>query len=279
MNYVRSDLILGRLPLIVLAVLVCFNVPAATYTTPRALNVGDIYELRRDGWVNQSPSGYDGDVSPKMDANAGTGGDNPYFRRHNVARAWPTDTGYWFTGSDQHEGEPDPAGEQWVDYAPPVEILGPGLYSIAASYRWSTNRASYPVIYRVHHALGTNEVLRDQRVGTAAASIVFFNLGEFELRPGSFVRVEDPGAESVTFGNMRFRLIAPVPRLQVMLNAGVCLLRWPTNASAYRLECASAVDGSATWFPVFDAPVTVGDSLTVSLPVMDERKYFRLVKP
>jgi hypothetical protein len=98
---------------------------AATYTTPRALNVGDIYELRRDGWVNNSPSGYDGDVLPKTDANDGAGRDNPYYQRHNVARAWPTDVGYWFTGSDQHEGEPDPAGEQWVDYVPPFEVLGP----------------------------------------------------------------------------------------------------------------------------------------------------------
>ena len=78
---------------------------AATYTTPRALLVGDTFVLTRDSWT--SPPGgstYDGDVLPKVDTNSGTGGDNLYYRRHNVARAWPTDTGYWFTGSDQNMG-------------------------------------------------------------------------------------------------------------------------------------------------------------------------------
>ena len=64
-------------------------------------------------------------MQPKTDANSGTASDNPYYRRHNVARAWATDTGYWFTDVDQFEGEPDPAGEQWVDFVPPFEILGP----------------------------------------------------------------------------------------------------------------------------------------------------------
>ena len=129
--------------------MICLNASAATNFTPRPLVVGDVYVLRRDAWVNQSPSGYEGDVQPKTDGNLGTNGDNPYYRRHNVARAWPTDTGYWFSGSDQHLDEPDPAGEQWVDYTPPVEILGSGLYSVVASYRWSTSRASYPALYRV----------------------------------------------------------------------------------------------------------------------------------
>ena len=80
-------------------------------------------------------------MQPKTDANSGTASDNPYYRRHNVARAWATDTGYWFTDVDQFEGEPDPAGEQWVDFVPPFEILGPGRYSIEAGYRWAAERA------------------------------------------------------------------------------------------------------------------------------------------
>ncbi|MDB6035803.1 MAG: hypothetical protein JWM16_6141, partial [Verrucomicrobiales bacterium] len=169
----------------------------ATYTTPRLLAVGDTYELTRDGWSNPATgSAYEGDVLPKVDSNDGKAKDNPYYQRHNVARAWPTDVGYWFTGSDQHDGEPDPAGEQWVDYVPPFEILGPGRYSITAGYRWSTGRASYPAVYRIYHPLGTNVVLRDQRIGTANTTTIYFPLGEFEMRPGSFVRVEDTGTES-----------------------------------------------------------------------------------
>jgi len=254
-------------------------VDAATYGIPRALNVGDTYELRRDGWVNQSPSGYEGDVLPKVDPNNGLSRDNPYFQRHNVARGWPTDVGYWFTGSDQHEGEPDPSSEQWVDYVPPFEILGPGRYSIDASYRWSAGRASYPAVYRIHHALGTNEVLRDQRIGSAALTIVYFTLGEFEMRPGSFVRVEDTGTESITFAQMRFRLLAPAPRLQITVQDGLCHLRWPANTSGYRLESTSDLTVPTTWQPVFDSPVVEGDSFRVSIFLADAREYFRLVQP
>lgn len=80
----------------VLALAPATSLCAAIYTTPRSLNVGDIYELRRDGWSNP-PGGatYEGDVIPKTDANTGSGGDNRYFQRHNVARGWPTDVGYW----------------------------------------------------------------------------------------------------------------------------------------------------------------------------------------
>ena len=41
----------------------------------------------------------------------------------------------------------------------------------------------------------------------------------------------------------------------------------------------SGVDGSTGWFPVFDAPVKEGDSFSLTVPVADERKYFRLVQP
>jgi hypothetical protein len=252
---------------------------AATYANPRALLVGDVYELRRDNWVNQSPSGYDGDVQPKIDANTGTDGDNRYYRRHNVARAWPSGTGYWFTGPDQYEGEPDPAGEQWVDYVPPFEILGPGRYEIIASYRWSTARASYPAVYRVQHGLGTNEVSRDQRIGVTGFVMIAFSLGEYEMRPGSFVRVEDTGAESITFGHMQFKLVAPAPRLQIVCNEGGCWLRWPAISTGYRLECSADPNEATSWQPIFDPPWIEGDQFVFHLFMDGPPKYFRLVNP
>ena len=105
------------------------------------------------------------------DANDGLSGDNRYYQRHNVSRAWPSGSRYWFTGPDQHEDEPDPAGPQWVDYARPFDILGPGRYLIEAGYRWSATRASYPASYQIHQADGTNEVLRSQRLGSAGTTI------------------------------------------------------------------------------------------------------------
>lgn len=253
---------------------------AATYSTPRALNISDIYELRRDGW-SDPPGGqaYQGDVIPKTDSNTGTNGDNRYYQRHNVARAWPADVGYWFTAAEQQPGEPDPAGEQWVDYAPPFEILGPGRYTIYGSYRWGSTRASYPAVYQVYHALGTNEVLRDQRIGTVGQTIEYFLIGTYEMRPGSFVRVEDTGAESITFAHMRFHFVSPVPQLQIAVQNGTCHLTWPTNAVAYRPEWTTNVNTLTNWQPVIETPITEGDQLKVSLPLADEPKLFRLVQP
>lgn len=252
---------------------------AATYTTPRALIAEDIYELRRDGWTNQDPSGYEGDVQPKSDANDGLNRDVPYYRRHNVARAWATGTGYWFTDVEQKAGEPDPAGEQWVDYVPPFEILGPGRYSIEVGYRWASTRASYPAVYAVHHLGGTNITLQSQRIGSPAASIAYVSLGQFDMVPGSFVRVEDTGAEIITFGNARFRLITPVPRLLITTADGFAHLRWPTNAATYRLECTTDLTTPAFWSPVFLTPSIEGDQFSVAFPTFDDRKYFRLVTP
>lgn len=252
---------------------------AATYTTPHALNAGDVYELRRDGWTNQIPSGYEGDVQPKTDANLGTGGDNPYYRRHNVSRAWATGTGYWFTDTNQFAGEPDPTAEQWVDYVPPFEILGPGRYSIEIGYRWAATRASYPAVYTVHHLRGTNVTLQSQRVGSAGASIAYVSLGQFDMVPGSFVRVEDTGSEIITFGNARFRLITPVPQLTITTGEGFAYLRWPTNAANYRLECATDLTASALWFPVPVTPSVEDDQFSVAFPMFDDRKYFQLVAP
>ena len=259
---------------------VCSNARAATYTTPRALNVGDTYELARDSWTTPAGGGaYQGDVLPKDDPNTGTGGDNLYFVRQNVARAWATGTGYWYTVSEQADGEPDPAGEQWVDYMPPLELLGSGLYHIDACYRWAATRASYPGVYRVCHALGTNVVLRDQRLGSASSTTYWFAVGDFELRPGSFVRVEDTGSECITFANMRFRLITPTPTLKIEVREGACVLRWPTNAPAYRLESTVELSPTAFWESVFEQPVLDGQEFKVMTPWDTPPRFFRLVLP
>lgn len=252
---------------------------AATYTAPRRLNVGDVYELRRDGWTNQLPSGYEGDVQPKLDENLGTTGDNPYYRRHNVSRAWATGTGYWFTDTNQFAGEPDPAAEQWVDYVPPFEILGPGRYSIEIGYRWAASRASYPAVYTVHHVHGTNVTLQSQRVGVAGSSIVYVALGPFEMAPGSFVRVEDTGSEIITFGNGRFRLVEPFPQLQISVSDGFCDLRWRTNSFGLVLEYSMDIGDSAWWLPASEISSLDGNQNLVRIPIFDERRYFRLAKP
>jgi len=122
----------------------------ADVTTPQPLAVGQTYRLLAD-----AHTGDEGTTEPKTDANDGLNGDSPYYRRHNVARAH---LDYWYTSAYQNPGEPDPAGEQWVDYTPPLGILGPGTYSIEALYRMTDSRATYDVPYIIYHAGGTTTI-------------------------------------------------------------------------------------------------------------------------
>lgn len=177
---------------------------AATYTSPRQLKLSDVYQLDVD-----SATGDEATTQPKNDANDGLNGDNPYFKRNNVARAHfgGCPERYWYSSSHQEPGEPDPAGPQWVDYAPPfgsgADQLPPGQYRLNAQYRYSANRADYPVQYVVHHAHGTTTVNKSQRDGTLN-TCQSFDLGSYQLTAGSYIRVSDPGSQSITFNRMLF---------------------------------------------------------------------------
>ena len=134
-------------------------------------------------------------------------------------------------------------------------------------------------MYAVHHLGGTSITLQSQRVGSVTASIAYVGLGQFDMVPGSFLRVEDTGSESITFGNVRFRFIAPFLRLQITTADGVAYLRWPTNAINYHVECTTDLTASALWIPVPVTPSVEGDQFSVAFPMFDDLKYFRLVTP
>ena len=182
---------------------------AVEYTTPRQLNILDVYQLNTDG-----ATGDEATTEPKIDLNDGQNGDNPCFRRTNVARAHLGGCvgRYWYTSSHQEPGEPDPAGPQYVDYAPPfgpgADQLTPGRYRLNAEYRNTASRATYPAEYIIYHAGGATTVLKSQRDGVLD-SCPNFDLGEFDLVPGSYIRVNDTGSSSITFNRMRFTFLAP----------------------------------------------------------------------
>lgn len=181
---------------------------AATYTTPRQLALNDVYQLNVD-----SATGDEATTQPKIDLNDGQGGDNPYFQRFNIARAHlgGCSLRYWYTSSYQEADEPDPAGEQYVDYAPPIgpgaNQIQPGLYRINAEYRTTASRATYPAEYIINHANGPTTVLKSQLDGGDGCHN--FDLGTFDLAAGSFVRVNDSGASSITFNRMLFVYLGP----------------------------------------------------------------------
>lgn len=171
--------------------------PDPCAATTGSLSVGEEWAVDVD-----DHTGDEATTEPKSDANDGRDGDNPYFRRTNVARAHCSGTDcYWYTSSHQESGEPSPSADQYVDYAPPFAELGVGSYRVAASYRQTENRADYPARYVVHHRDGTTEVEVDQRDGS---EVVWVELGTFWMCPDGYVRVEDDGSESITFNRMEF---------------------------------------------------------------------------
>jgi hypothetical protein len=164
--------------------------------------VGDVYKINVD-----AHTGDEATTEPKTDANDGKNGDNPAFRRTNVARAHTFGASYWFTSKHvDTAGEPDPKGAQYVDYVPPLSKLGAGKWEITIFYRQSDNRAPYPAVYEVHHAGGVATINRDQRLGT---EYVAFPLGTFDLGCDGYVRAKDTGAESISFGHMEMKYVGP----------------------------------------------------------------------
>ncbi len=167
---------------------------------PRSLDVGSVYLLKTDAHSGDMAS-----TEPKTDANDGRNGDNPYYIRHHVARAH---LDYWYSSKNREKGEPDPNGEQWVEYRPPIEILGAGRYSIRAQYREGRNRAPYPAVYLIQHQNGKSRIEKVQNI-PATGGLVWLDLGRYELGKGDFIRVVDTGAGSISFGYMEFTFLGP----------------------------------------------------------------------
>ena len=169
---------------------------------PRAgsLGVGQTYTVDVD-----AHSGDEDTTQPKTDANDGRSGDNPEFRRHNVARAH---NDYWYTSSHQGAGEPDPNGDQWVDYTPDFSTLGIGCYHIVTQYRATDNRATYAAHYQVRSSEGV--VAQIERVQLrGGGEYVDVDMGNHLMCPDSFTRVVDPGGASISFHPTRFTYLGP----------------------------------------------------------------------
>lgn len=239
---------------------------AAEYTSPRALNFGDIYRIDPDGFTGDEVT-----TQPKEDLNDGLSGDNPYFRRTNVARAH--DSGgvcgrYWYTSAYQEAGEPDPAGEQYVDYVPPfgTDGLPGGGYRLTAQYRYDANRASYPVEYIVHHVGGTTVVPIVQAGPTTCDTI---ELGTFDLGTDGFVRVNDTGSQSIVFKWIRFQYVFSadgVPAVEAGINQTVILPN-PVSLNGYAADDGTPAPLVVSWSKVSgpgDVAFTPADAVVTS---------------
>ena len=165
-----------------------------------SLSVGQTYVIGVD-----AHSGDEASTEPKVDANDNRNGDNPEFRRHNVARAH---NDYWYTSSHQFEGEPDPNGEQWVDFTPNFNELGVGCYQIVTQYRATENRATYSAHYNV---MGNEGIIVqfEQVQQRGMGEYIEVDMGNQMMCPDRFIRVSDPGTASISFHPTHFTYLGP----------------------------------------------------------------------
>jgi hypothetical protein len=164
------------------------------------LTVGQTYVVGIDAF-----RGDEATTEPKRDANDGDDGDNPQFRRVNVARAHGN---YWYSSSHQEPGEPDPNGPQYVDYVPSFNDLGVGCYHVETEYRATENRANYAVDYQLFdgdQVRVSYEVIQARGEG----EYVPIDLGRHVLCAETRVRVSDPGPASISFHPMHFTYLGP----------------------------------------------------------------------
>jgi hypothetical protein len=69
------------------------------------------------------------------------------------------------------------------------------------------------------------------------------------------------------------------PRLSIAwLGVSQARLNWPTNATAYSLECATNLP-SSEWMTVTNNPAVVGDEFALAVDLALGQKYYRLRKP
>lgn len=144
-------------------------------------------------------------TQPKKDKNDGKNGDNPQFRRHNVARAFHQ---YWYSSSRREPGEPDPNGEQWVDYTPNFSNLGVGWYRLSAEYRSTHHRPSYLVHYYAKNTK-TGDRVTYARQNQSKIAYRWVQMGDHYMCKDSSIRVEDKGPGAVSFKRAKFIYLRP----------------------------------------------------------------------
>ena len=102
------------------------------------------------------------------------------------------------------------------------------------------------------------------------------NLEQWEANPR--FRFIHAGTDSWYWGIDDFGLYAPSeptsgPVLSVRISADQCVVQWPAASSGFVLESATS-PASSSW-----SPVSGVSGSSVSLPIADSARFFRLRKP
>jgi hypothetical protein len=71
-------------------------------------------------------------------------------------------------------------------------------------------------------------------------------------------------------------LLGPLPDLAAQRSGGNVTLSWPLNTPGFTLQGATLVEGP--WTNLSNPPAIQGNRLTVSLPITNASRFFRLIK-
>jgi hypothetical protein len=68
----------------------------------------------------------------------------------------------------------------------------------------------------------------------------------------------------------------PSPTLQISQLRNQVVVSWPASTSGYSLQSADSLSTTNFWMTLLITPVVIGDAQTVTLPIDEKRKYYRL---
>jgi hypothetical protein len=72
---------------------------------------------------------------------------------------------------------------------------------------------------------------------------------------------------------------SPAPSLNIALVNDTAVLSWPVTSVPYQLHKSADLSQSGSWSPVSSIPAISGTHLTVPVPIVTERMFFRLAAP
>ncbi len=102
------------------------------------------------------------------------------------------------------------------------------------------------------------------------------------LQPDGHVLI---GGDFITIGSAArphaARLIgdSSAPSLSIALVNDFAVLTWPATAVTYQLRETSDLSNPGSWSPVTQPPVVTAEMISVPVPVIGQRKFFRLASP
>lgn len=102
--------------------------------------------------------------------------------------------------------------------------------------------------------------------------------GELDDEAVFNIALSQAQVQSVMAGNFNAFITQPPPVLSASRSSGNVLISWPVTWAAYQLQSTASLAPSS-WSGVTNVPVQNGSTVTVTLPLSGNTKFFRLAGP